>query len=132
VRSAACTLVVRMSNTLTELQTTDDLDRFLAVQPAQPVIVYKHSLTCGTSGMAFEEIRALAAGPPLEARIGLVMIQPARAVSNEIVRRFGVRHESPQVLLVQDGRVAWHASHFRVTAVAVAAALKRLASSAAP
>jgi hypothetical protein len=36
-----------------------------------------------------------------------------------------VRHETPQALLIQDGRVVWSASHFRVTADAVGAALQR-------
>ncbi len=99
---------------LTELNTIDELDAFL--EGPSPVLIYKHSLTCGTSGMALEEVRELLAGPPIGARAGIVLVQPARAVSNEIARRFGVRHESPQALLVDGNRVVWHASHFRVTA----------------
>lgn len=112
-----------MSNTLVELHTVQDLDQFLERAVIQPVVIFKHSLTCGTSAMAFEEMRDLAAGPPLGAPMGLVKVQPARAVSNEVARRFGLRHESPQVLIVRAGKVVWHASHFRVTAQAVRDAL---------
>jgi len=114
-----------MSNVLAELRTADDLDRLLEASLTQPVLVYKHSLTCGTSAMAFEEIRDLVAGPAIGARVGVVMVQPARGVSNEIASRLGLRHETPQVLLVRDGRVVWHASHFRVTAQAIRDALVR-------
>lgn len=114
-----------MSNVLAELRTTDDLDRLLEASSTQPVLIYKHSLTCGTSAMAFEEIRDLVAGPAIGARIGVVMVQPSRGVANEITSRLAVRHETPQVLLVRDGLVVWHASHFRVTADAVRAALER-------
>jgi bacillithiol system protein YtxJ len=114
-----------MPNDLTELQTTDDLDRLVDASRAEPVLIYKHSLTCGTSGMALEEIRDLLAGPPLRARVGLVLVQSARVVSTLIASRFGVRHESPQELLVRDGQVIWHASHFRVTAEAITRALQQ-------
>jgi len=36
-----------------------------------------------------------------------------------------VRHESPQVLILKEGRVVWHASHYGVTATAVARELLR-------
>lgn len=41
-----------------------------------------------------------------------------------IQERTGVRHESPQVLVLSDGRVRWHASHGRITAAAVLAAIE--------
>lgn len=34
-----------------------------------------------------------------------------RGLSNTIATAFGVRHESPQVLLIQNGRCTYHASH---------------------
>jgi bacillithiol system protein YtxJ len=108
---------------LIELNTVADLDALLA--DPSPVLIYKHSLTCGTSGMALEEVRELLDGPPIGARAAIVLVQPAREVSNEIARRLGVRHESPQALIVSDNRVLWHASHFRVTAESIREALQR-------
>ncbi len=96
------------------MDTLDDLERVLALSDAGPVLLYKHSLTCGSSAYAFEEVSALAQRSTLPVAIALV--QTARAVSDEVARRFGVRHESPQVLLVQGGRVLWHTSHAGVTA----------------
>lgn len=113
------------SERLTELNTIEELDAFVAADPTTPVILYKHSLTCGTSAMALEEIRDLVADPAPRARVGLVLIQPARTVSNEISNRYGIRHESPQVLVIHNGRAVWNASHYRVTAEAITAALGR-------
>jgi bacillithiol system protein YtxJ len=53
----------------------------------------------------------------------MVTVQTHRDVSNAVSARLGVRHETPQALLVRDGRVVWAASHFRVTADAVQRAL---------
>lgn len=54
----------------------------------------------------------------------MVTVQTHRAVSNAIAQKLGVRHETPQALLVKSGRVVWSASHFRVTAAAVDDALR--------
>jgi bacillithiol system protein YtxJ len=37
--------------------------------------------------------------------------------------KLGVRHETPQALLIRDRQVVWAASHFRVTADAMLAAI---------
>lgn len=47
-----------------------------------------------------------------------------RAACHAIEAETGVRHESPQVLIYQNGRVVWHASHRRVTASAVTDAVR--------
>jgi bacillithiol system protein YtxJ len=54
----------------------------------------------------------------------MVTVQTHRAVSNAVAQKLGVRHETPQALLIRDGRVVWSASHFRVTAAAVDAAIR--------
>ena len=116
-----------MATPLKALSTIDELDALLASSAARPILIFKHSATCGTSAMAAEEIDALVTGPLLDADVYLLRIQAARAVSDEIERRLRVRHESPQVLLLQHGQVVWSASHFRVTAAAVLAAVEATA-----
>jgi hypothetical protein len=37
-------------------------------------------------------------------------------------KRLGVRHETPQAILLRDGKPVWKASHFRITADALAQA----------
>ncbi len=119
-----------MPSPLRPLSTIAELDVAVAASSTRPILIFKHSSTCGTSAMAHEEIDALVASAPLAADIYLLHIQSARAVSSEIERRLHVRHESPQVLLIQDGQVVWSATHFRVTAAAMLAAID--AAAAAP
>ena len=104
-----------------------DLEAALAGSTERPILIFKHSITCGTSEVAREEIEDLSLeivreGWPVD--LFVVRVQAARAVSNEIEARMRVRHESPQVLLISNGQVIWRASHFRVTATAMAAALR--------
>jgi bacillithiol system protein YtxJ len=45
--------------------------------------------------------------------------------SGEITEKFGVEHESPQVILVDDnGNVLWHASHYLIKKHAIIQAIK--------
>ena len=108
---------------MTPLTTIEELNAALAASSTRPILIFKHSATCGTSAMASEEIGDLLARGALPADIYLVRVQAARAVSNEIERRLRVRHESPQILLIRDGQMVWSASHHRVTAAAVLASL---------
>ncbi|MBI2829089.1 MAG: bacillithiol system redox-active protein YtxJ [Acidobacteria bacterium] len=103
----------------------DDLDRVLASSGDRPLLLFKHSRTCGTSAEALNELVAHLNERPADASYAMVTVQTHRDVSNAVARKLGVRHETPQALLVRDGRVVWSASHFRVTAAALEAAFKR-------
>jgi bacillithiol system protein YtxJ len=108
---------------LTQLQRIDQLDGLLAESADRPVLLFKHSYSCGTSAEALDELLAHLSETPRDARYAMVTVQTHRDVSNAVAQRLGVRHETPQALLVRDGRVVWSASHFRVTADAVARAI---------
>ena len=97
------------------LQTVADLDAAIASSHEQPVLLFKHSMSCGVSAEADEQVRQFLEATGAGVLCGLVVVQRARPVSSAIVERLGVRHESPQALLLRDGRVIWHASHWKVT-----------------
>ena len=105
----------------------DDLHRLIDESQSVPVLLFKHSRTCGTSMEALDELLEHLndrQGDACLPRYAIVTVQTHREVSNAVAKRLGVRHETPQALLVRDGRVVWSASHFRVTASAVEGALK--------
>lgn len=101
------------------LQTIEDLDRLLADQT--PVLIFKHSTACPVSAHAHREFEAWLAAKGPSPRTALVRVIEERPVSNEIARRLGVRHQSPQAILAVAGASTWDASHDRITADALAA-----------
>jgi bacillithiol system protein YtxJ len=113
---------------LLTLHHLDDLDRLLSESHVRPLLVFKHSFTCGISAEALDELidhlnaEFDSAGGP-HPHYAMVTVQTDRDVSNAVTARLGVRHETPQALLIRNGRVVWAASHFRVTADAVRKAL---------
>jgi bacillithiol system protein YtxJ len=107
-----------MKNAFVELRNMDSLDRFLALAIDGPVVILKHSDTCGVSSRAYAEMSKL------ERPVGLITVQTARALSDEVERRLSVGHETPQVLILRNGKVVWTASHGAVRAEAVEAAVR--------
>ncbi len=99
-----------------EINTVQALD---GVWNDDALLLFKHSTQCGRSAQVYEVVRKFEAEHP-EARIHLVKVIEARPVSNEVERRTGVRHESPQMLILKSGVVVWHEAHLRVTAAAMA------------
>jgi bacillithiol system protein YtxJ len=56
----------------------------------------------------------------------LVDVKEQRGLSQQIAAELRLPHESPQVILVVDGRPLWNASHGGVTGQAMDRALARL------
>jgi bacillithiol system protein YtxJ len=110
--------------TLKALPDTAALDAAIAESRVRPVLIFKHSRTCGISCEAYDVLHDHLADAPIDASYNLITVQSHRRVSDEAEMRLGVRHETPQVILLRDGVPVWNASHFRITADA----LKRVLS----
>ena len=107
-----------MGNQFVRVTETSSLDELTERSKERPVVIFKHSLTCPISSAAYESMEAF------DGEVALVEVQRARALSTEIESRLGVTHESPQVIVLNNRQVVWNASHFKITAEAVAAAVR--------
>ena len=105
-----------------------DLEQLLAQSKNDPVLIFKHSTQCPISSQAYDEFTDFAEGVR-NLVCGAVLVIENRKLSNAIAERFGVRHESPQALLIKDGRVVWHASHWSITSDSLSDALVQHAQS---
>ena|SRR5688572_25640104 len=113
---------------LTSLQRIDQLDELLTESGTQPLLLFKHSYSCGISAEALDElVEHLNSDRAGSVRYAMVTVQTHRDVSNAVSAKLGIRHETPQALVIREGRVVWSASHFRVTAKAVEAAVRAAA-----
>ncbi|PYR65709.1 MAG: bacillithiol system redox-active protein YtxJ [Acidobacteria bacterium] len=109
---------------LATVEHLDELHRLIAESESRPVLLFKHSYTCGVSMEALDELVLHMNESATGAEYAMVTVQTHRAVSNAVAQKLGVRHETPQALLIKDGKVVWSASHFRVTAAAVEDAIR--------
>jgi bacillithiol system protein YtxJ len=93
-----------------KVDSLDGLDRLFAQSYERPVVLLKHSMTCGISSGVYREVGNVAGD------VNVIVIQTHRDVSNEIAYRTGVRHESPQAIVLRDGQPVYHASHYDIEA----------------
>ncbi len=115
-------------NAFRALDSDGALDAVLAASHVSPVIILKHSETCGVSLM----VRDRLVEDLLPAPVHEVVVQRQRAVSDRLAATFCVRHESPQVLVVARGEVTWHSSHNGVSPSRITAAWRQAAATFTP
>ena len=78
---------------------------------SKPQLIYKHSTTCGISSMVLNMFSKSFDYSDDHADLYFLDLHRHRPVSNEVARRFGVRHESPQLIIIDKGEVSVHRSH---------------------
>lgn len=92
------------------IEATEDLSTLLAAERA---ILFKHSSRCELSASAWRHVEKFVATCPT-AEVFVINVIENRSMSLEAESRLGVRHETPQVILVEAGQAVRQASHRRV------------------
>lgn len=111
---------------LTHLSDLDMLEAAIAESAERPVLLFKHSRNCGISCEALDELHAHVAQHAAKSAgvaYKVITVQSHRGLSDSAAQRLGIRHETPQAILLKDGRAVWNASHFRITAETLARAI---------
>jgi bacillithiol system protein YtxJ len=98
------------------LHSPSDLAEALEASHQEPVLLYKHSSTCPISARAQSQVQQLDDDDP---PVYQVTVQTDRPLSQQIAQDFGIRHESPQAILVYRGSAVWDASHGEIRESAV-------------
>ncbi|HAX23807.1 MAG TPA: bacillithiol system redox-active protein YtxJ [Chloroflexi bacterium] len=90
-----------------------DLDRLFDESASRVIILFNHDPSCPISARAFREMAQVSHDA------AIVDVSRSREVTAAVARRTGLRHESPQVLVLSDRRGVWSASHFAISVAAV-------------
>ncbi|KVV14632.1 bacillithiol system redox-active protein YtxJ [Flavobacterium sp. TMP13] len=97
---------------LTNLTQLADIESNSSVKP---IVIFKHSTRCSISRMALKQFeREYDLNEVVDAYF-LDLIS-YRDVSNEIANRFGVQHQSPQLILIKNKKATYNASHSDINA----------------
>ncbi|MCI1187986.1 bacillithiol system redox-active protein YtxJ [Hymenobacter sp. DH14] len=113
-----------MSTPWLPLTQPEQLTELAQASHEQPVLIFKHSTTCSISAAAKGKIERQWADSGLTLPIYYLDLLRFRPISAQIAEQFGVRHESPQLLLIKDGECVYDASHMGIRLNDVQAAVK--------
>lgn len=100
-------------NQLTEMGT---LDLIAETSNGQLVAILKHSTSCGISRMVLRQFEQSFDLKEDQVKLYFLDLLAYRDISNKIASRFNVPHESPQLLVIRDGKVIYDASHSAINA----------------
>ncbi|KZZ85699.1 MULTISPECIES: bacillithiol system redox-active protein YtxJ [Bacillaceae] len=94
------------------------------LQTHDQFLFVKHSLTCPISKEAFRQFSQFDSSQN-DLKSFYLHVQESRELSAYIAEKLGIKHESPQAILIDHGSAVWNASHWNITADS----LKKAASS---
>ena len=92
------------------------LNEIMDLSHQQPVVIFKHSTRCSISRMALKQFENEFDLEGIVTPYYLDLLNH-RDISQEIVTRFDVYHQSPQLLLIKEGKSIYDASHSDIDAV---------------
>ena len=98
---------------ISQITTNEELDEL--PQSPEPALLLKHSTACPSSAYAKSVFTEFSSDHPDSAVYAMVLVIESRPLSNAVADRLSVRHQSPQVVLVEGGQAAWHASHYSIS-----------------
>jgi bacillithiol system protein YtxJ len=99
-----------------ELTNLNQLNEIQANSFQKPYIIFKHSTSCSVSRMALKNFEnEFDLQNDLETYF--LDLLAFRAISNEIASKFDVVHQSPQLLLIKNGKCIYNVSHSDIDAL---------------
>lgn len=97
------------------LKDSGQLDEIVTESKTKPVLIYKHSTRCNISQAALDRLeRKWDSSFMGNVQPYLLDLLSFRAISSRIAEIFEVEHESPQILLISDGKSVLDLSHFDI------------------
>ncbi len=98
-----------------ELNSVEQLDEISRESQQNPVLIYKHSTRCNISRTALDRLeRNYKQEETKGLKAYFLDLLSYRDVSNAVAQKFGVEHESPQAILIKNGKAVYSASHFEI------------------
>ena len=78
-------------------------------------IIFKNSTRCPISFAAKKRFEEFAGSCDEETELYMINVIENRKLSNEISERTGIKHESPQVILLKNGQPQWGRTHLNIS-----------------
>lgn len=99
-----------------KLTQADQLEEIKTLSFEKPVLIFKHSTRCSISSMSLDRLLRNWKFEDEEKVVPFYLdLISFRNLSDLVEEKFGVPHESPQVILIQNGQVIYENSHFGIS-----------------
>ena len=97
------------------LEDIDQLNQIDEDSKSKPVVLFKHSTSCGISAMTKYKLEKSWDLAPEEVDFYYLDLLALRPISNHIADKYRVIHQSPQIIILKNGEVVYHTSHHMIS-----------------
>ena len=98
------------------LETEAQLKEFIALPKRKPIAIFKHSTRCSLSSMVKSRLERGWNINDNDIEMYYLDLLNYRNISDKIASVFNVEHQSPQLIVLSQGDVLYHASHGEIDA----------------
>ncbi len=99
---------------LTEIHQLEEVDKE-SIHAPDGVLIFKHSTRCAISHLAWSRFKRGWSKSKEDLPVYYLDLLKHRDISNKIAERYGVKHQSPQILLLKAGDCIYNASHTAIS-----------------
>jgi bacillithiol system protein YtxJ len=90
---------------------TSHLSEIIEASEKESVIIFKFSAECASSDRLRNKLEKGLEDKTINSPIYLVTVQKLRVLSGKIEEYFGIKHESPQIIVLKNGKTTYSAHH---------------------
>lgn len=96
-----------------QLTTEQQLDELIQTSSEKPIVIFKHSTRCSISTTALSRLeRAWDSEQTSAFYLDLIAYRP---ISGMIAEKFDIEHQSPQILVIDNGKCTYTATHWDIS-----------------
>ena len=95
-----------------DLKAEEQLQHIIDQSAEKPQVIFKHSTRCSISDVAKSRLERNTFPETID--FYYLDLIAHRTLSHKIAEVFAVEHESPQVLVIREGRCIYHESHMAI------------------
>ncbi len=92
------------------------LNEIIETSIEKPVLIFKHSTRCSLSRMALKQFENEYDVSENVANAYFLDLLNHRDISNQIAKQFSVEHQSPQLILIKNGKATYSVTHSDIDA----------------
>lgn len=97
------------------ISSEEDLKKAVEESSTKKVAIFKHSTSCFISKTVLKNFEKEVANSDKEVSYYFLDLIANRSISNKIAADFGVTHQSPQLIVLENGKAVADASHQSIT-----------------
>lgn len=101
------------------LTSVKQLDQIAIESKKEPIAIFKHSTRCGISRMVINRFQESFTEDMNQIKVYYLDLLSYRNISDEVGYKFQVLHQSPQLLIIKNGKAIAHASHYGIAEIPI-------------